>query len=277
MKANKWLGRLLLVVVVAFAVYPQAARADSAYGDWTLVSQPSSSETYWGQNSVVSTSAEAIAITNVYSYRLIGATWQLYSVPAGSMAAKTILMRNQSILVDYTSWLTNSGSTYRQPAQLIKNGISGSIYYSSGYGAAYNSVTGSWDWARIADSRAVNFPSTRAATSAEAASKAPACGFLANGESFGYLGMVGAKDGVPDWIGAYATNGERGYVKAEDHQVPMPKDPADAVANFGTLRVKSIPVYESPCSETVVGYYDMYYGGTQDVLDLSNGRLVCSE
>lgn len=277
MKSIRKLLHISLTAILGLILASSVASADSAYGTWTLIGQPSSTETFWGQNSVVSNSVHAIAITNQYSYRKIGATWQLYGVPAGTMGVRTRLKKDGYVVGEYSSWNLNTDSSYNVSKSISKDGVAGSIYTTVGQGFAYNAYDGTWFVEDIYESRAVSFPPSREAMIDEDSSEMPACGFLSNGESFGYLGMVGAKGGIPDWIGAYATNGERGYVKAEDHQVPMPKDPADAVANFGTLRVKSIPVYESPCGETVVGYYDMYYGGTQDVLDLSNGRLVCNE
>lgn len=84
---------------------------------------------------------------------------------------------------------------------------------------------------------------------------------LDNGETYGsvlsedYLGYL------PDWISAVATNDVNGYIKQDDFWVPEAQNPADAVENFSVQRVRSIPVYEAPGSDVVVGMYDMYYGG----------------
>ena len=82
------------------------------------------------------------------------------------------------------------------------------------------------------------------------------------GETYGSI-LYERQLGLPDWISACATNGEHGYIDADDYWVPTPQNPADAVANFSGSHVRTIPVYDEPGGSKVVGWFDMRYGGSE--------------
>lgn len=83
-----------------------------------------------------------------------------------------------------------------------------------------------------------------------------------DGETYG-SGLDAEQCGyAPDWMLAQGTNGSEGYIKTADCWTPEAKNPEDARENYSERRVKSIPVYEEPSElSTIVGFYDMYYGG----------------
>ena len=66
---------------------------------------------------------------------------------------------------------------------------------------------------------------------------------------------------APDWISAIASNGEEGFIDADDNWAPEATSPADAIANFSEQRTRKIPVYAEPGGDEIVGYFDIRYGG----------------
>lgn len=110
----------------------------------------------------------------------------------------------------------------------------------------------------------MTFSSSRLAVQSDSANDELAQPYEVNeaGETYGSALAAEYNGAEPDWVLAKATNGEEGYVRSADLQMPEPKNPEDAVENFSVQRVKSIPVYAEPSgSGEVVGQFDMYYGG----------------
>lgn len=86
-------------------------------------------------------------------------------------------------------------------------------------------------------------------------------GVTSSGETYGSDLLKYILGVRPDWISAVATNGETGYIDADDYWVPEATCPADFMTYFAEERTKSIPVYAEPDGGEIVGYYEMHYGG----------------
>lgn len=156
----------------------------------------------------------------------------------------------------YNGATTNLGySTYTIQGQ------SGSDYRTTGSFGGYNSVTGYYSTRSVAYSPNVRCYASIVDRPVVLDSDLLGYRVTADGETYGSALGEESVGYLPDWISAQASNGESGYIKLEDYWVPEAENPADAVENYAIERVRSIPVYEAPESDVVVGFYDMYYGG----------------
>lgn len=242
----------IAALLAAVLVAPSVALAGTTYSATKTITV--NGVNYTGQTSTSVNGATVVGKSQATASQVVGAgyIYTLVNLREGGSSKGTA--------AGYTSIASSLGYSTYQAA-----GRSGYAYSTKGAFSGFNPISGTYTQAaQYQTPNAMCYSGPMAVVLAGEQGidlESVAYETLDNGETYGsvlsedYLGYL------PDWISAVATNDVNGYIKQDDFWVPEAQNPADAVENFSVQRVRSIPVYEAPGSDVVVGMYDMYYGG----------------
>lgn len=255
---------LAVLLQLVFAASP----AHAGYASWSYVAQIDDVYCY-GRLGMASYGSSLGATSEIYAGYWSNNTWTPAYLPAGWLYTWLQVFAGSGDLrwadSEYNTTLSDRATCPRY----LGGAMDGVIYFATGGGNIYNWHSGS----RISGNYAYavhTHTSSRGSTSIIDNALSCADDYwasvqsypqTASGETYGSL-LYERQLGRPDWISARAANGERGYINANDYWVPTALNPADAVANFSGSHVRTIPVYDEPGGTTVVGYFDMHYGGS---------------
>ena len=269
-KIKRIFGASVLVVVL-LGLFGIPAYA--AVSDWTIVAQIDGLSIV-GRTAAWQNGSYMCGASATCSGYMSNGVWQPYDLPAGYLQAYVYLVSGNGEVKGFST-LTSGSSTAGVVPILYTEGTSGMAYLVTGGGSVYNWHSGSCftsDYGysvAVYQSRSLGDSSFSLAVNALNGADIFMAGthaysLTSSGETYGSI-LYEKELGLPDWIDACATNGEHGYIDADDFWVPTPQNPADAVANFSGSFVRTIPVYDEPGGTTVVGWFDMHYGGSEAV------------
>ena len=258
----------LLLGILSLVLFVSPARAD--YAAWSYVAQIDGVYCV-GRLGIGQFGTGEKALSEIHSGYLTNNTWTSVNLPAGWLYTYLQMYASSGEVLGFGSaYNVNEDDSVYVLGHV--SGINGIAYVATGGGNIYNWHSGSRISGTYA-SAAHTFHASRGSSSSiidnalscadEYAARTQRYPQTADGETYGSI-LYERQLGRPDWISACATNGEHGYIDADDYWVPTALNPADAVANFSVQRVRTIPVYDEPGGTTVVGYFDMYYGGGSD-------------
>ena len=214
-------------------------------------------------------------VSETYSVYWENGAWHYYALPAQYLYASASIVDGAGTLYGSASGVNTTSSPSFTAIVMVDSSIiaDGAVFLVTGYGAVYNWHSGSYvlgtynysvgiyDYYHHSNDSLTSLISNALRGTDVFMSGVHAYSITKSGETYGSI-LYERELGKPDWIIARATNGECGYIDVDDYWVPMPLRPADTSADYSVERVRTIPVYDEPGGTTVVGYFDMHYGGS---------------
>ena len=280
MSLTKRVSSLFVIVAAVLVLLAGNASASTvSFGDWNYLgyrTYPSYAEFYARTSILFDDHHMVIGSSNVHSgiYDWSTGTWSpVIQNQAGMMRASVQLYQNLSV-VEVTWWRDNVKNSSLVTVSADAPGYHGDYYWADGGGRYFyqgNYYPMTTDDFNLTASPILLYPSgsSYAANSYQsAAAYLRACGLTEfkygitdNGETYGSAILRHVFGRYPDWIMAIASNGEEGYIDANDYWVPEATCPADSIANYSVERTRYIPVYSEPGGNEIVGYLGLRYGG----------------
>lgn len=271
---------MTLALVMICIMLSNTTASATSFGDWKqLGSYSSPYAEIWGRVGVkLSDHHQAEAWTSVFAAYQDSSGWHGVPQQTGNLRAWAQIYENYS-LMEAVGWNTNNKDSYLVWAMADTPVSLGNYYYAKGWGQYFYYgnyyPTAEVDY-RLPSTPVVHYNGTafspqNGLTSQSTAAYLRACGvteftygLTSGGETYGTALLEDVLGVAPDWIYAKASNGEYGYIDADDYWVPMPTCPAEVTTLYSERQERRIPVYAEPGGGEIVGYFGLAYGGFCD-------------
>ena len=217
-------------------VRPEIAKAAVGHGDFTLAGLQTRCVAGINTGSGSATGYAQTVVDGYVTAGYLGAYVVVYNDAGSSIGSN----------LTYSGSNGNSHTTY-----CLVSATPGRSYRSLAYSYVFNNSTGSYD----SNWNPVWSPYQTAYNSDE-------CTYGTNdlGLSYGPITGLATYGFLPDLIMADGKNGAVGYVYKNDFMPPAPVNPEDALSNYATQQVNTVPVYDVD-GITEIDVFEVRYGG----------------